>query len=65
MMRSTECSVFPPSQISRNVRLDEIFAGFDFIEVFARAHGFGRVAYVAGTLVPVAANLIDRDLGEV
>ena len=50
---------------ARNVRLDKILAGFDFVEVFARAHRLGRVADVAGTLVPVAAHLLDRDLRKI
>jgi hypothetical protein len=35
------------------VRLDKIFAGFDFIEILPGADGRGGMADVAGTLVPI------------
>ena len=43
----------------RDVRLDEIFARLDLVEVFLAAHGAGRVADVAGAAVPVRADLVD------
>ena len=47
-----------------DVGLDEIFAGFDFVKIFARANGLRGVANVAGTIVPVVADAIDLDLFE-
>ena len=49
---------------SRDMRLDEIFASFHFIEVFARADGLRGVADVTGTAVPIIADAVDLNLSK-
>jgi hypothetical protein len=43
----------------RNVRLDEVLAGLDLVEVLARPDRLRRMADVAGTRVPVALHVRD------
>ena len=52
----------PPLKLRepRNVRLHESTSGLDLVEVLARANRLGRVPDVAGTIVPVAADVGDR-----
>ena len=41
-----------------NVGLDQIFAGFDLVEIFFRAYRLCRVTDVAGTVIPVVPDAI-------
>ena len=47
-----------------NVRLDEVFSRFDFIEILARADRCWGVAEIARAVVPVFANPIDGRLAK-
>lgn len=47
-----------------NVRLNEVFASFDLVEIFPGADDSRRVADVAGTGVPVIADAGDFDVDE-
>lgn len=49
---------------SGDVRLDEIFAGFDFVEILPRADGRRGVADIAGTAVPIIPDAGDFHFGE-
>src|SRR5205823_2548752 len=45
----------------RNVRFDEVLAGFHLVEVLLAPDRPARMADVAGTAVPVLADALDRD----
>ncbi len=47
-----------------DVRFDQIFSGFDFVEIFFGADRLRGMADVAGTIVPVVPNAVDLDVGK-
>jgi hypothetical protein len=51
-------------RIAEDVRLNEIFARFDFVEVFPRPHGLGRVPDITGPVVPIFSGSLNRQLAE-